>query len=58
MHCLSLRLSLLNINEGGSSESNDRHFAHVTKMNGKQSLVAPDDHFPVHFKLNELVYTN
>ena len=58
MHCLSLRLSDLNIHEGGSSESNDRmYIAHLTKkMNDKHPLMAPNDHFPVHFNLNELVY--
>ena len=34
------------------------HFLHLTKMNDKQPLMAPDHHFPVHFNLNELVYTN
>ena len=26
-------------------------------MNDEQPLIAPDDHFPVHLNLNELVYT-
>ena len=34
------------------------HFAHLTKMNDKQSLMASGNHFSVHFNLNELIYTN
>ena len=33
-------------------------FVHLTKTNDKHPLMASGDHFPVHFNLNELVYTN
>ena len=57
MHCLSVRLLFLNINKGGSSESNDR-ILRIKKKNNKQPVMAPDDHFPVYFNLNDRVHKN
>ena len=48
MHCLSLQLSLLNINESGSSVKKIA-FGACGKKDDIQSLMAPDDHFPVLF---------
>ena len=58
MHCLSLRLSFLNIHESGSSVKNDRILRICSKKDDIQPLMAPDDRFPVLFNLNERVYTN